>query len=213
MIFITPSELQVLEQVKKGKTPLEISKVLYKDYSTVSYKIRSMIAKGVLKKDTKKGVCEYTGVSFEVGKPPMESQPQPWLTDDKVWLTPKLAEVYEALIAGKTRKEIMQELHINGNSVNSYYDGLIARGMMKRLDYNKYEMIQRPYKIEKKPTFGRPVANPTQYTLDVPQDILDYVKGHYKLYERKRGELARKLGITRTLLNQIAIEHKLARGG
>lgn len=220
MIIITRPENSILNYVKQGKTPKEISKLIHKDHSTVSFQIRSMIEKGIIKKEKREQPCRgynfiysYTGVPYEVGKQKPVPNPEYWLHDGKVCLTPRQGEIYELLSKGKSRQEIMKELYINGNSINTYYEALIKRGMMRKLDYNKYEIIQRPYKIETMPTTGRPVANKMLLTQDVPQEILEYVKGHYKLYEKKRGALAKKLGITRTLLNQIAIEHKLARGG
>ena len=53
----------------------------------------------------------------------------------------------------------------------------------------------------------------TRYADQLPEEVREYIIGHYKLYKRRRSQLMRRVGITnKFVFNQILIELNLPRG-
>lgn len=116
-------------------------------------------------------------------------------------LTAVQADTLERYSSGQTVAQIAKANKRSTNSVSATINVLLRRGMIKKIGRGGCVYTGIPYTVIP-PTERKP-------PLHVDPDILDYIKGHYPLYRNKRGVLAKKLGMTRTLLNQIVIEHKL----
>lgn len=75
---------------------------------------------------------------------------------------------------------------------------LMDKGVISRVSRGKYETTGKPFIVTIKRKSKRKNAN---YKVDLSQYQINYILANYMLYRRKRGELARQVGLTRLDLN------------
>jgi hypothetical protein len=111
------------------------------------------------------------------------------------------ANVLEALRRGESQSDIAAAFGLNRGTVVSIVARLSELAVVESIGYGKYKILIDKYEV----TDEMRVANRSKpMTVEIPEDIELYIRGHYRKIPRRK--LARRLGLKKTMLNHMILQ-------
>lgn len=131
-----------------------------------------------------------------------------------VFITSLEKDVHEKVLQGKQTMQIAEELNKDPSTIRKTFQLLIRKGFVERKGFREFAPSGKiiEYEVDERANRENEKGSKQRKKTPVQKDVLDYIRGHYPFYRHRRGELAKRLGMSRTTLNQILIEYGIAKG-